>query len=83
MDASTGRRWTVQLEPDLRYVQAVDTGRRAVVVVLEVVEMVAVGAFAAGSRHGLLDAMERQLAEAPVHAGLTLVAAVGAEPGQS
>lgn len=66
----------VQLEPDLRYVQAVDTDRRAVVVVLEVVRMVAVGAFAAGSRHGLLDAMERQLAEAPVHTGLTLVAAV-------
>lgn len=68
---------------DLWNIQAVDTGRRVVVVVLEVVSpdaaavvMVAVGAVTAGSRHGLLPTMDHLLAKTPIHTGLTFVLAV-------
>lgn len=85
LDASTwGSSFSASYpEPDLGYVQAVDAGRWAVAVGREVVgcdaavvAMVAVGAFAAGSPHGFLHTMVRQLAEAPIHTGLTSVAAV-------
>lgn len=72
------------LTADLWNVQAVDTDRWAVVVVLEVVSsdaavvvvVMAVGAVAAGSRHGPLPTMGRQLAKTPIHTSLTFVLAV-------
>lgn len=48
-----------------------------------VMVVVAVGAFAAGSPHGFLHTMVRQLAEAPIHTGLTPVAAVRVKLVQS
>lgn len=71
---------------DLWNVQAVDTDRWAVVVVLElvssdtavVVVVVAVGVVAAGSRHSPLPTM----AKTPIHASLTLVLAASIKPLQ-
>lgn len=67
-----------RLMADLWNVQAVDTDRWAVVVVLEVVNsdaavvvVVAVGVVAAGSRHGPLPTM----AKTPIYTSLTLVLA--------
>lgn len=64
-----------------------DTGRRAVVVVLKIVSpdaavvvMVAVGAVAAGSCHDPLPMMDRLLAKTPIHTSLTFVPAVSIKP---
>lgn len=74
---------------DLWNVQAVDTGRRAVVQVLEVVSsntvvvvMVAIGAVAAGSRHGPLPTMDRQLAKTSIYTSLTFLLAISIKPLQ-